>query len=98
MSYFPSVIQAVAGPNQTVYAYFTDGSVRLFDAKPLIGRGGVFAALGDEEAFRDRLTVMNDTVAWDISGDRDPSKCIDLDPFSVYENSQIVDDPLVSVA
>ena len=98
MSYYPDVVQALAGPGRTVYAYFTDGSVRLFDVKPLIDRGGVFAALGDDEFFRSRLTVMNGTVAWDVSGDRDASKCIDLDPFSVYEDSEIVDDPLMTVA
>lgn len=61
-------------------------------------RGGVFSVLVDEGFFRDRLTVMNDTAAWDVSGDRDPSKCIDLDPFSVYENSEMVDDLLATVA
>ena len=29
----PKVLQAVAGENFTVYLYFNDGSVRLYDAK-----------------------------------------------------------------
>lgn len=80
---FPEVVQAVAGENYTVYAYMKDGSVRLFDAKPLIEKGGVFSQLRDKEFFAERLTVMNETVAWDLSGNHDPCDCIDIDPFSI---------------
>ena len=30
-------------------------------------------------------------IAWDISGDRDESKCIDIDPFNVF-HSPVVDE------
>lgn len=82
---FPEVVQAVAGENYTVYAYMKDGSVRLFDAKPLIEQGGVFEKLRDETFFSERLTIMNETVAWDLSGRHDPSNCIDIDPFTIAE-------------
>ena len=59
----PKVIQAVAGPDYTVYAYFQDGTVRFFDASPLLEKGGVFLPLRDVEFFRTRLTVFNDAVA-----------------------------------
>ena len=42
MEYMPKVLQAVAGEDFTLYLYFSDGSVRLYDAKPLLERGGVF--------------------------------------------------------
>ena len=71
MDMIPKVIQAVAGPDYTVYLYFHDGTVRLFDASPLLEKGGVFLALRDEEFFRTRLTVLNDAVAWDIDGTRE---------------------------
>jgi len=29
--YFPTVIQAVAGPDKTVYAYFSDGRITQLD-------------------------------------------------------------------
>ena len=32
MEYMPKVLQAVAGENFTLYLYFSDGSVRLYDA------------------------------------------------------------------
>jgi hypothetical protein len=28
---------------------------------------------------------MNNTLAWDIEGNRDISKCIDIDPETLYE-------------
>ena len=82
---FPEVVQAVAGENFTVYAYMKDGSIRLFDAKPLIEQGGVFEKLRDETFFSERLTVMNETVAWDLSVRHDPTNCIDIDPFTIAE-------------
>lgn len=98
MDYQPSVVQALAGAERSVYAYFSDGSVRLFDVSPLIVQGGVFAALEDDAVFSGRLTVLNHAVAWDLSGDRDPSKCLDVDPYVVYAEAPIVEDPLEPVA
>ena len=94
MDMIPKVIQAVAGPDYTVYAYFHDGTVRLFDASPLLEKGGVFLPLQDEEFFRTRLTVLNDAVAWDIDRSSGPGTCVDLDPCVMYETCPVVDDPL----
>ena len=98
MEYIPSVVQAVAGEGRIVYAYFSDGSVRRADISPLIEKGGVFSELADDDFFRSRITVMNNAVAWDVTGDRDETKCIDLDPWSMYDNSKVVSDPLEDVA
>ena len=98
MEYVPTVVQAVPGNDFTVYAYFSDGTVRLADIGPLIARGGVFAPLADEDVFRSRLTVLNDAVAWDLEGNRDETTCIDLDPVKMYPESPVVDDPLEAVA
>lgn len=90
---FPQVVQSVAGENFTVYAYMTDGTVRLYDAKPLIKRGGLFEKIADEAFFREKLTVMNDTIAWDITGNMDAEGCIDIDPFTIADCPE-VSDPL----
>ena len=95
--YFPTVVQAVAGPEKTVYAYFSDGRITRFDLSDLIAEGGVFAQLADDDRFASALTVLNDTVAWDVSGRYDPATCIDLDPFTVYA-AERVSDPLEDVA
>lgn len=82
--FFPEIFQAVAGDDYTVYAYLNDGSVRLFDAKQMIDRGGVFECLKDKVVFEKTLTVIGSTIAWDLEGDRDEHKCLDVDPFDVY--------------
>ena len=97
MEMIPKVVQAVAGQNFSVYIYFHDGTVRLLDASPFVRKGGVFTPLQDVDFFRDRLTVMNDTVAWDIDGNRDLSTCIDLDPCELYASCPIVEDPLKEI-
>ena len=67
------------------------------NAGPLIQKGGVFLPLQDRDFFRAHLTVLNDAVAWDMDGTRDPRTCIDLDPCEMYETCPIVDDPLLEV-
>ena len=98
VEYIPTVVQAVAGEGFTVYAYFSDGTVRKADVGSLVERGGVFSALADREFFVERLTVLNDAVAWDVAGDRDETRCIDLDPWSMYKTAPVVADPLEYVA
>ena len=91
MTYYPVVVQAVPANNRSIYVYFSDGHIRLFDMTPLITEGGIFAQLSDESFFRERLTVMNGTAAWDLSGQHDPTNCIDLDPFTLYEGTAVTD-------
>ena len=95
MNLMPAIVQVVAGKDFTVYAYCNDGAVRLIDVKPLIKKGGVFSKISDYDFFCESLTVMNDTVACDIAGNRDSTMCIDLDPFVIFETAKIVDDPLI---
>jgi hypothetical protein len=94
--YWPQVLQAVPNDDFTAYAYFSDGSIHFVDVKPLIYPGSVFEPLADIETFKSRITVLNDTVAWDIQGDGDPRHCLDLDPFTIYEGAAVTD-PLAEV-
>ena len=94
MMFMPAVVQTVPGDDFTVYAYCNDRAVRLVDIKPLIAKGGVFSPLADQNFFRSRLTVLNDTVAWDMSGTRDETACVDLDPCQIFAEAPIVADPL----
>lgn len=47
--------------------------------------------------FRDRLTVINGTVAWDVDGTRGSCPCDNLDPCELHETCPIVEDPLKEV-
>ena len=91
--FWPKVVQVVPTDNFEVYAYFNDGSIRLFDMKPLIKPGTIFEPLIDIKFFKSKLAVINETVAWDIGGQKDPQKCIDLDPFVIFKQP-VVKDPL----
>ncbi len=89
--FYPEVYQAVAGKDYMVYAYMNDGAMRALDMKPLIKNGGVYEILKNPEIFRKKLTVIGYTVAWDLDGSQDEYRCIDVDPFIVF-NSPVVED------
>lgn len=82
--YIPQVVQAVALDDFKIKVYFHDGHIRIFDMKPLLDCGEVFEPLKDPVFFRERLTVLNKTAAWDIAGNYDPTKCVDIDPETIY--------------
>lgn len=88
-NFWPSVVQVVPTDNHEVYAYFNDGSIRLFDLKPLLKSGTVFEPLRDLATFKEKLTVINGTVAWDMGGNRDPRKCVDIDEFSLFSQDPV---------
>ena len=94
MDFMANVVQVIPRKDYTVYAYFSDGSVRRADIKPVIVKGGIFTRLADERFFCERLTVMNGTVAWDVTGTRAVMQCIDLDPCTMHADSPIVAAPL----
>lgn len=39
----------------------------------------------DISIFMNTCTVLNDTLAWDIQGNRDSTSCLDIDPDTLYE-------------
>lgn len=84
----PRVVQAYAVRGHTVVVHFDDGKVVRWSARPLVDQGGVFQRLRDGDWFRERLTVLNGTVAW--SEDFDERNCIDVDPLVLYEQGEDV--------
>lgn len=91
------VIQVYPQKDFTVYVYFADGSIRLYDMSPFLGKG-VFKAVSDPVVFIEKCTVMNHTLAWDLSGHRDETKCIDVDPETLFSDGKPVSDPLKDTA
>lgn len=80
----PQIVQVVPTEDYMVYVYFEDGKIVCYDVKPLLEKG-VFQMLKEKDFFIQRCTIMNDTLAWDVSGIRDASRCIDIDPDTLYE-------------
>ena len=83
MAYFPDVVQVIPHEDFTVSVYFSDGKIVLYDIKPFL-HTEVFSKIKDIEVFMGTCTILNDTLAWDIAGDRNESECIDIDPDTLY--------------
>lgn len=83
MNYFPEIVQVVPHNDYTVSVYFSDGKIVLYNVKPLLGKE-VFSKIKDINIFMERCTILNDTLAWDIAGNRNESECIDIDPNTLY--------------
>jgi hypothetical protein len=86
--YFPVVVQVIPLDNYHVQVFFDNGKIVEYDASSLL-QGEVFKPFQNIKIFKDTCTVLNDTLAWDISGDKNLSECIDLDPFMLYELESI---------
>ena len=82
--YFPTVVQVIPLDNYHVQVFFDDGKIVDYDTTQDL-KSSIFEPLRDIENFKNACTVMNGTLAWDISGKMDESDCIDIDPFTLYE-------------
>ena len=83
MNLTPDIVQVVPHDDYTVSVFFCDGKTVLYDVKPKL-KQGVFQKLQDLSFFMESCTIMNDTLAWDLSGCRDETNCIDIDPETLY--------------
>lgn len=88
-----TVVQVKPTEDFKVYVYFSDGKIKLFDMTSHLGKG-VFQQISNIEVFIEKCTVLNDTLAWDVGGNFDISKCIDIDPETIYNIGLDVEDPL----
>lgn len=91
------VVQVIPSEDFHVYIYFSDGRVKLYDVTPLLDKG-VLKKIVSPDVFINSCTVLNNTLAWDLSGNYDPYNCIDLDPEVLYQESVDVKDPLEKTA
>lgn len=91
MEYWPEVIQVIPTEEYKVYVYFDNGKIKLYDATELV-RKGVFKPLQDKSLFIKSCTVLNHTLAWTPDLSYDPSTCLDIDPFSIYETCKDVEE------
>ena len=83
MDYTPDIVQVVPHNDYTVTIYFCDGKIVVYDVTPKL-ESGIFQNLKDLSVFLNNCRIMNDTLAWDLSGNNDPTDCIDIDPDYLY--------------
>ena len=85
----PSLIQVYPDKerNYTIICQFVDGKVTRYDLKDELT--GVFELLKDKDLFRNALTILDNTAAWDLTGKRDESECLTIDPWRLYNAEDI---------
>ena len=93
---FHRVLQVFPTEDYQVYIYFSDGIIKLYDASNLVNKG-VFQKIKNKEIFVNSCTVLNDTLAWDLSGKHDPTDCLDLDPEVLYNNCPEVEESNIHI-
>ena len=64
--YFPTVVQVIPLDNFHVQVFFDDGKIVDYDATNDL-KAEIMAPMRDIENFKNACTVMNGTLAWDIS-------------------------------
>ncbi len=94
----PKLFQVMPTDDIRVFLYYDNGEVRVYDCRWILDSTGVFEKIKDPIRFRELCTIMNGTLAWDTSGERDPHNCIDICPDTVYQDSVRTTDPLRSSA
>ncbi|MDO4314070.1 MAG: DUF2442 domain-containing protein [Eubacteriales bacterium] len=60
-----------------------EGKIVCYDVSPMLEKD-VFRPLKNIDIFMNTCTVLNDTLAWDISMNRDNTTCLDIDPDTLY--------------
>jgi hypothetical protein len=78
------IIQVVPTEDFYVYAYFEDGKITKFNMKPFLS-GPAFRPISDAKTFVETATIINDTLAWDLQGNRNDTKCLDIAYERVYD-------------
>ncbi|MBF7081554.1 DUF2442 domain-containing protein [Desulfallas sp. Bu1-1] len=84
----PGLIQVCANDDYSITCQFADGKITRFCLQDLINKG-VFTRLKDKNVFKEALTILNDTAAWDLEGNRDETKCIDIDRWVLYTSEEV---------
>ena len=90
MDFTPDIVQVVPHDDYTVSVYFCDGKIVLYDVKPNLKKG-VFQKLNDKTVFMEKCKIINDTLAWDVTGTDDPTSCIDIDPDYLYSLEHVAE-------
>ncbi len=83
----PYLFQVLPTDDYKVYLYYDNGEIKLYDCSWILKESGVFEKIHKIEDFKRLCTIMNKTLAFDISEKRDKSNCIDICPDTLYNDS-----------
>lgn len=85
------IVEATPNKDFTLLLVFDNGEKRIFDVKPLLEKGGVFATFRNYNNFERVYVDDCNVVSWDIDPDVDSNivwnNKVDLSPDSCYVDS-----------
>jgi hypothetical protein len=93
----PKLFQVFPTDDYKVYLYYDNGEIKIYDCKWILDRDGIFEEIKDINNFKELCTIMNSTLAWDVSRKRDPYNCIDVCPDTTYEDSISCKEDILSI-
>ncbi len=83
----PVLYQVLPTDDFKVYLYYDNGEIKLYDCNFIHAGPMSFDKIKDINEFKRLCTIMNRTLAFDISEERDRCNCIDFCPDTIYEES-----------
>ena len=83
----PKIFQVLPTDDYKVHLYYDSGEIKVYDCSWVLNESGVFEKIHHIETFKNLCTIMNGTLAFDISLIRDPYNCIDICPDTIYKDS-----------
>ena len=92
----PKLYQVVPSKDFSVLLYYDNGEIKKYDCKWILDENGIFEKIHDPYDFVNLCTIMNNTVAFDISGELDSTNCIDICPDTLYNESVAAVDMFVA--
>ena len=80
------IVKVVPRLDNKVYVYDDDGTIYLYNAQKLVDR---FDQLKNKDFFINRCTILNNSLAWDVEGNGNDEKCIDVAPESILASPKV---------
>ncbi len=83
----PNLYQVLPTDDFKVYLYYDNGEIKLYDCSFIFKEEKLYNPITKITDFKRLCTIMNNTLAFDISEEFDPCNCIDICPDTIYKES-----------
>ncbi len=93
----PTLFQVVPKDDYKVYLYYDNGEIKLYDCSFILENKKIYKKILNIYDFKRLCTILNKTLAFDISEEFDPCNCIDFCPDIIYNDSTKVLEDILSV-
>lgn len=77
------IVQVIPHNDYLVDVYCNNGLCYRYNAKTIVNK---YRVLQDLDIFINTCTIINETLAWDLEGNKDDTKCIDVAHESIVES------------